>query len=152
MKEKEIKRIKIVTNLFLIILDFFVIISLNYIMPIIQNYPPYSENNAFQRSVEVLNHFEQYLVLFIIAIFAHIISLNAMLKDVYKYLKKISKGQNVTTNETVYIRDKVARIPLKFYIIQFVIILVIGVIPTLIIISDKIAILKFLLMLFALYT
>lgn len=149
MKEKEIKRIKIVTNLFLIILDFFVIISLNYIMPIIQNYPPYSENNAFQRSVEVLNHFEQYLVLFIIAIFAHIISLNAMLKDVYKYLKKISKGQNVTTNETVYIRDKVARIPLKFYIIQFVIILVIGVIPTLIIISDKIAILKFLLMLFA---
>jgi len=146
---KEVKKLKLKTNLFLVLLDLVVIVALNFIMPVVQNYPPFSENNAFQKSIEALTHIEQYFILFVAGALAHVISLNIMMKDVYKYLEKQIKGEDIPTEQTLKIRDKMARIPYKFYLVQMLIILVIGFIPTVIIISDVLAILKFFLMLFA---
>lgn len=137
----------------LIILVNLILIFVTYkVMPIIQNYPPNSENIAFQKSVEQFSHVEQYIMIFIIGTAIHILTLNKSLRNIYGFLNKYYKKEKITYEEIKQTRKDCITVPYKFYLLQIIIVLVLGMSLTCLLISDGLAILKFFLMLLAITT
>lgn len=149
MNVKEVKKIKSKLYFLLIVINLVLLYCTYKVMPIIQNYPPNSENIAFQKSVEQFSHIEQYFMIFIVATSLHIFALNKALKNICNFLNKYHKKQKISYDEIKNVRKDCINVPYKFYIIQMIIVLVLGMTLTLILISNGLAILKFFLMLFA---
>lgn len=149
MNVKEVKKIKSKLYFLLIIINLVLLYCTYKIMPIIQNYPPNSENIAFQKSVEQFSHVEQYFMIFIVATSLHIFALNKALKNICDFLNKYHKKQKISYDEIKIVRKDCINVPYKFYIIQMIVVLILGMTLTLILISNGLAILKFFLMLFA---
>ncbi len=149
MNVKEVKKMKSKLYILLIIINLVLVYCTYKVMPIIQNYPPNSENVAFQKSVEQFSHVEQYAIIFIVATTLHIFALNKALKNICNFLNKYHKNQKISYDEIKTVRKDCINVPYKFYIIQMIIVIVLGMTLTLILISDGLAILKFFLMLFA---
>ena len=61
---KQVKKLKLKVYTFVTLVDLIVAISMYIIMPIAQNYPPFSENIDFQKQVEAVTHIQQYMFLF----------------------------------------------------------------------------------------
>lgn len=149
MNVKEVKKMKSKLYILLIIINLVLLYCTYKIMPIIQNYPPNSENIAFQKSVEQFSHVEQYLIIFIVGTCLHIFALNKSLKNICNFLNKYHRKQKISYDEIKTVRKDCINVPYKFYIVQMIIVLLLGMTLTLILISDGLAILKFFLMLFA---
>ncbi len=152
MYKKEAKETKIFKwkiYCFLIIVNFILLICTYLVMPVIQNYPPNSEVISFQKSVELLSHIEQYSILFIVGTILHIIALKKLMKRVFEFLNKYYNKEKIDYKEIEQVRKDCINIPYKFYILQMVIVLILGLGITLLLISDGLAILKFFLMLFS---
>lgn len=148
-KSMEIVSIKRKLYFLLILINLILIFVTYKVMPIIQNYPPNSENIAFQKSVEALSHVEQYCLIFILGTGLELIALNNSLKNISKFLNKYNSKQKLDYDEIKIVRKDCINIPYKFYLIQILIVLVLGISLTLLLISDGLAILKFFLMLLA---
>ena len=142
------KTMKMKLYFLLILINLLLTVITYKIMPIIQNYPPNSENITFQKSVEAFSHIEQYALIFIIGTTLEIITLNRGLKNICKFLNKYNK-EKMTYEEIQKVRKDCINVPYKFYIKQILIVLLLGITLTLLLISNGLAILKFFLMLFA---
>lgn len=150
MNVKEVKHLKLKLYIFLIIINLVMLVCSSYIMPIVQNYPPNSENSAFQKSVEALTHIQQYSLIFLVATSLHILTLNHLLKRVFKFLNLYySQKSKFSDAEIKKVRIDCLNVPYKFYFLQNGIILTLGLSFTLLLISDGLVILKFFLMLLA---
>ena len=68
MKNTESKKLRKKFNIFIVLVNLILILCSYKMMPMIQNYPPNSENMAFQKSVEQFSHVEQYIIIFVIEI------------------------------------------------------------------------------------
>lgn len=147
MSQKETRKFKAKIYSFLGIVNLAILICLYFIMPVIQNYPPHSESIEFQKSIEPFSHIEQYALLLIVATSLHIIALNFLLKRIYKFMDKYYSHEHISYEEVDLVRKDAISIPYKFYLVQMLIIILLGGIPTLLIISDGLTILKFFLML-----
>ena len=88
------KTMKMKLYFLLILINLLLTVITYKIMPIIQNYPPNSENITFQKSVEAFSHIEQYALIFIIGTTLEIITLNRGLKNICKFLNKYNKEKN----------------------------------------------------------
>lgn len=152
MNTVEVKKMKKRLYIIISIVNLILIFVTYKIMPVIQNYPPNSENILFQKSVEQFSHVEQYLMIFIIGTGIHIFTLNKSLKNVYQFLNKYYRKEEITYEEIKQTRKDCITVPYKFYILQIIIVLFLGMALTLLLISDGLAILKFFLMLFAITT
>ena len=73
------------------------------LVPMLASYPPNSENNAFQKSIEPLTHNMQYLILGSFAVVMFIIFTTILMRNVFKYLKKDKKL--VTFKEIQVVRE-----------------------------------------------
>ena len=146
---KEVKRFKMKMYASIIIINLVLIFASYKIMPIIQNYPPNSEVIEFQKSVEKLSHIEQYIMIFIVASFLQIFALNNMLKNTVKFINKYYRNEEMSYEEIKQVRIDCVNIPYKFYIIQMIIVLILGMTITLVMINNGLAILKFFLMILA---
>lgn len=109
-------RLKIYSKL--IIVETLVIIAMRFLIPLLANYPPYSEMKAFQLKIESLTHNMQYLLLGVLAVTMHIVFINIYFKDIFKYLKK--DINNTTLEETKKIRKQCYSIPQKLIVIQLI--------------------------------
>lgn len=137
----------------LIIMVNLILIFVTYkLMPVIQNYPPNSESISFQKSVEQFSHVEQYSMIFVIGTIIQILALNKSLRNVYMFLNKYYQKDKITYEEIKKTRSDCITVPYKFYMLQIVIVLILGMAITLILISNGLTILKFFLMLFAITT
>lgn len=152
MNTMQVKKMKKKLYALVILINLVLIFVTYKVMPLIQNYPPNSENIAFQKSVEQFSHVEQYLMIFIIGTGIHIFTLNKSLKNVYKFLNKYYRKEEVSYEEVISVRKDCITVPYKFYLLQIIIVLVLGMALTLLLISDGLAILKFFLMLLAITT
>lgn len=148
----EVKKMKRRLYTIIILVNLILIFVTYKVMPIIQNYPPNSENIAFQKSVEQFSHIEQYLMIFIIGTAIHIFTLNRSLRKIYKFLNKYYKKEKISYEEIKQTRKDCITVPYKFYLLQIIIVLLLGMSLTLLMISDGLAILKFFLMLLAITT
>ena len=152
MNTKEVKKMKLRLYILIILVNLILIFVTYKIMPIIQNYPPNSENIAFQKSVEKLSHVEQYIMIFVVGTAIHIFTLNKSLKNIYRFLNKYHNKEKVSFDEIKETRKDCITVPYKFYLLQIIIVLVLGMSLTFLLISDGLAILKFFLMLLAITT
>lgn len=152
MNTKEVKKMKLRLYILIILVNLILIFVTYKIMPIIQNYPPNSENIEFQKSVEKLSHVEQYIMIFVVGTAIHIFTLNKSLKNIYQFLNKYHNKEKVSYDEIKEIRKDCITVPYKFYLLQIIIVLVLGMSLTFLLISDGLAILKFFLMLLAITT
>lgn len=152
------KDVKLVRNLkvwiysFVLLVDILVAVALSIIMPITQGYPPYSEEISFQKQVEQFTHVQQYaIILFGVAVL-HIISLKHVLANIYKYLNKKYRKNEITEEEIKTVRKDCINIPYKFYIIQISVIILLGMITNIVVLSEWMTVFRFILIIFAMTT
>lgn len=143
---KEVKKFKFKFTLFVLLVDAITVIITYYIMPIIQGFPPNSENIEFQKTVLPVTHIQQYLIVFVLGATIHLFSFNILMKKIHAYLNKFYKHEKITYKEIVDVRTNCINIPYQVSIIQLVLIVVIGIIFNFIMLASKLAILKFTLM------
>lgn len=143
---KEVKKFKLHFTLFVMLVDALTVILTYYIMPIIQGFPPNSENIEFQKTVLPVIHIEQYLIAFAIGATIHIISFDILMKKIHKYMNKYYRHEKISYKEILDVRRRCINIPYQVSIIQLVLIVLIGIIFNFIMLASKLAILKFTLM------
>lgn len=144
------KNLKIRIYSKLIFVEIAVISIMRFLLPVLANYPPYSETPSFQLKVETLTHNAQYVLLGVIAITLHLIFINIFFKNIFNYLKK--NPEETTIEETNKIRQECYNIPKKLIIIQLVLLsLMLVVLFTMVEMSISLFI-KFLLIYFSFFT
>ena len=100
----------------LLLLEVAVIVLMRFLIPVLSNYPPYSEAIDFQLKIEVLTHDQQYILLGIFALLLQTFFIKIFFSDIFKYIKKDPK--DVTIKETEQVRLQCYKIPKKLYRIQ----------------------------------
>lgn len=143
---KEVKKFKLHFTLFVLLVDAITVILTYYIMPIIQGFPPNSENIEFQKQVLPVIHIEQYMIAFALGAGIHIFSFDILMKKIHNYMNKYYRHEKISYKEILDIRKRCINLPYQVSIIQLVLIVLIGIIFNFIMLASKLAILKFTLM------
>ena len=147
---KELKNFKLKLILMVLLLDAITAVLVYFVMPIVQNFPPLSENFAFQEEVQVLTHIEQYTIVYIIGILIHLFSFNLVMKKIYIYIDKYNKKEPISYQEIKNVRKDCNNIPYKVFFVQMALIISIGVLFNFIMLASSLSILRFTLMIIAL--
>lgn len=146
---KELKKFKFNFTLMVFIIDAIAVVIIYYIMPLVQNFPPFSEDFAFQARVQTFTHVQQYTIVFIIGLSIHLFSFKFLMKKIYKYLNKYYKKENISYKEIQEVRKDCINIPYKVFFAQMILIISIGIMFNFIMLANSFAILKFTLMIIA---
>ena len=146
---KEQKSLKLKFILIILAIDLIAVVLTYFIMPLVQNFPPLSENFAFQDAVQPLTHIQQYTIIYIIGISIHLSTFSILMKKIYKYLDKYYRKEKISYDEIKTVRKDCINIPYKVFFVQMVLIIGLGVIFNFIMLASAFAILKFTLMIIA---
>lgn len=152
MKEKstkELKNFKLKFITMILLVDLIAVVVVYFIMPLVQNFPPLSENFAFQKEVQPLTHIQQYTVVYILGISVHLLSFSILMKRIYKYLNKHYRKEPISYAEIKQVRKDCINIPYKVFFVQMVTITSIGILFNFIMLASAFAILRFTLMIIA---
>ena len=123
---------------------------MRFLIPVLSNYPPYSEAIDFQLKIEVLTHDQQYILLGIFALLLQTFFIKIFFSDIFKYIKKDPK--DVTIKETEQVRLQCYKIPKKLFFVQTVLL---GIVLCMLFSMVQISIIlciKFLLIYFSFFT
>ena len=134
----------------LLLLEVTVIVLMRFLIPVLSNYPPYSEAIDFQLKIEVLTHDQQYILLGIFALLLQTFFIKIFFSDIFKYIKKDPK--DVTIKETEQVRLQCYKIPKKLFFLQTVLL---GIVLCMLFSMVQISIIlciKFLLIYFSFFT
>lgn len=134
----------------LLLLEVAVIVLMRFLIPVLSNYPPYSEAIDFQLKIEVLTHDQQYILLGIFALLLQTFFIKIFFTDIFKYIKKDPK--DVTIKETEQVRLQCYKIPKKLFFVQTVLL---GIVLCMLFSMVQISIIlciKFLLIYFSFFT
>lgn len=134
----------------LLLLEVAVIVLMRFLIPVLSNYPPYSEAIDFQLKIEVLSHDQQYILLGIFALLLQTFFIKIFFSDIFKYIKKDPK--DVTIKETEQVRLQCYKIPKKLFFVQTVLL---GIVLCMLFSMVQISIIlciKFLLIYFSFFT
>ena len=134
----------------LLLLEVAVIVLMRFLIPVLSNYPPYSEAIDFQLKIEVLTHDQQYILLGIFALLLQTCFIKIFFSDIFKYIKKDPK--DVTIKETEQVRLQCYKIPKKLFFVQTVLL---GIVLCMLFSMVQISIIlciKFLLIYFSFFT
>lgn len=134
----------------LLLLEVAVIVLMRFLIPVLSNYPPYSEAIDFQLKIEVLTHDQQYILLGIFSLLLQTFFIKIFFSDIFKYIKKDPK--DVTIKETEQVRLQCYKIPKKLFFVQTVLL---GIVLCMLFSMVQISIIlciKFLLIYFSFFT
>ena len=146
---KNLKKSKIKFNITIVLIDLITVILTYYIMPIVQSFPPLSEDFGFQEKVQVLTHVQQYTIVFILGITIHLTSFSIIMRNIKKYVKEYSSNKEISDEEILDIRKECQNIPYKVLLVQMTLFISIGIIFNLIMLVKFFTIVKFTLMIVA---
>lgn len=132
-----------------LVLDLIAVVLIYFVMPLVQNFPPLSENFAFQEEVQPVTHVQQYAICYIIGITIHLLSFNLLMRKIHKYLDKYYKKEKISYQEIKTIRRDCINIPYKVFFVQIILFTSIGILFNFIMLASAFAILKFTLMIIA---
>ena len=134
----------------LLLLEVAVIVLMRFLIPVLSNYPPYSEAIDFQLKIEVLTHDQQYILLGIFALLLQTFFIKIFFSDIFKYIKKDPK--DVTIKETEQVRLQCYKIPKKLFFVQTVLLGIVLCILFSMVQISIILFIKFLLIYFSFFT
>lgn len=152
MKKKSTKELKRFNRKFLamiLLVDLIAVLAVYIIMPLVQNFPPLSEDFSFQEEVQPLTHIQQYTIVYILGVSVHLISFKLLMKKIYKYLDKHYRNEPISYEEIKKVRKDCVNIPYKVFFVQMVTITSIGILFNFIMLASALSILRFTLMIIA---
>lgn len=85
----------------IILIEIILAFVMNFLVPILANYPPHSEESAFQAQILDLSHTGQYILLTSMAIGLQLILCQFIFKNCFKYVKKFP---DVSDEEVIKVR------------------------------------------------
>lgn len=152
MKKNSTKELKHFNRKFIamiLLVDLIAVLAVYIIMPLVQNFPPLSEDFSFQEEVQPLTHIQQYTIVYILGVSVHLISFKLLMKRIYKYLDKHYRKEPISYEEIKQIRKDCINIPYKVFFVQMITITSIGILFNFIMLASALAILRFTLMIIA---
>ena len=144
--DKKLTNFKLKFLLMVLVVDAITVILLYFIMPLVQNFPPLSENIAFQEQLEELTHIQQYIIAYILCISVHTLSFFLLMRKIFSYLKKYYNNDKISYNEILSVRKDCINIPYKVFLVQMVLIIAIGMLFNFIMLVSSFTIMRFTLM------
>ena len=147
---KSLSNFKLKFVLMILLIDAVAVVLIYFIMPLVQNFPPFSEDFAFQEEVQQITHIEQYTIVFIIGVSVHLFSFKLLMKNIYRYLDKYYTGAKISYEEIKQVRKDCINLPFKVFIVQISLIISIGIIFNFIMLASALSIIRFTLMIIAL--
>lgn len=146
---KELKKFKLKFIAMILLVDLIAVLTVYIIMPLVQNFPPLSEDFAFQEEVQPLTHIQQYAIVYILGISVHLLSFKILMKKIYRYLNKHYRKEPISYEEIKQVRKDCVNIPYKVFFVQMVTITSIGILFNFIMLASALSILRFTLMIVA---
>ncbi len=140
---KEVKKFKFKFYALIFLADLIAVVISYYVMPLVQNFPPYTEDFAFQDAVQVLTHVQQYTVALVFGVILHALSFKFLMKDIYKYLNKFYKKEPISYEEVLKVRKDCINIPYKFYAFQIILLFGVGLLFNFIMLANLLSIVRF---------
>ena len=151
--EKNVRRIKFNIYAKIIFLEVLVICIMRFFTPVLLNYPPMSEEAAFQSQIEPISHAMQYLSLGSITVIAYIVCLHFLCKNSFKFLDLYVKDKSKITFDLIKkVRKDCFVIPKKIIFVQVAIIFVVLLMLFVMLKANVQLCFKFLLVYFAFFT
>ena len=144
--DKKLTNFKLKFLLMVLVVDAITVILLYFIMPLVQNFPPLSENIAFQEQLEELTHIQQYIIAYILCISVHTFSFFLLMRKIFAYLKKYYNNAKISYDEILDVRKDCINIPYKVFLVQMVLIIAIGMLFNFIMLVSSFTIMRFTLM------
>ena len=126
-----------------VIADFIAVMISYLIMPLAQNFPPYTENFAFQNAVQPLTHIQQYTIALIIGVCLHMFSFKLLTKNIYKYMNKYYRKEKITYEEIKKVRAECINIPYKFFAFQIILFFTVGLFFNFVMLANALSIIRF---------
>ena len=83
----KMKKYKLKIYLKMILIDIVVVVAMALLVPVLSNYPPFSETPEFQLQIEAMTHTQQYIILGFLGVILHIAFIKIFFKDIFKFLK-----------------------------------------------------------------
>lgn len=140
---KEVKRQKLKFFGLVVIADFIAVMISYLIMPLAQNFPPYTENFAFQDAVQPLTHIQQYTIALIIGVCLHMFSFKLLTKNIYKYMNKYYRKEKISYEEIKKVRAECINIPYKFFAFQIILFFTVGLFFNFVMLANALSIIRF---------
>ena len=147
---KELRNLKAKFAAIIFLTDFIAVLLIYFIMPLVQNFPPFSEDFGFQELVQPVTHIEQYSIVYIIGVTVHLLSFTILMQKIYKYLDKYYRNEKISYSEIKDIRKDCINIPYKIFFVQLFLIVAIGILFNFIMLASAFSIIRFTLMIIAL--
>ena len=147
---KELRNLKAKFAAIIFLTDFIAVLLIYFIMPLVQNFPPFSEDFGFQELVQPVTHIEQYSIVYIIGVTVHLLSFTILMQKIYKYLDKYYRNAKISYSEIKDIRKDCINIPYKIFFVQLFLIVAIGILFNFIMLASAFSIIRFTLMIIAL--
>ena len=140
---KEVKKQKLKFFGLVVIADFIAVMISYLIMPLAQNFPPYTENFAFQDAVQPLTHIQQYAIALIIGVCLHMFSFKLLTKNIYKYMNKYYRKEKISYEEIKKVRAECINIPYKFFAFQIILFFTVGLFFNFVMLANALSIIRF---------
>ena len=102
----------------IILIEVLLAFIMNFLVPILANYPPHSEEAAFQKQILTLSHNGQYILLTSMAIGLQLIACQFIFKNCFKYVKKFP---DVSVEEVIKVRNETYKVNRRLLLTTMVI-------------------------------
>ncbi len=115
------KKYKLKIYLKMILIDIIVVVAMALLVPVLSNYPPFSETPEFQLQIEAMTHTQQYIILGFLGVILHIAFIKIFFKDIFKFLKDKEEHKKIDKKQIEKVRLQCFRMNTKLFILQLIV-------------------------------
>jgi len=127
---KRKSNLKILIYIFLCSVQLLIPLILYYLVPVLTNYPPFSEESNFILGLEPFTHVQQYLLMGTIYMIILLVFIKVSFKNIFIFLKKYSSQNDINLDFISKVRLQCLKIPTKYLLLQmfaaFLILIAVG--------------------------
>ena len=117
----KMKKYKLKIYLKMILIDIIVVVAMALLVPVLSNYPPFSETPEFQLQIESMTHTQQYIILGFLGVILHIAFIKIFFKDIFKFLKDKEEHKKIDKKQIEKVRLQCFRMNTKLFILQLIV-------------------------------
>lgn len=120
-RKLKMKKYKLKIYLKMILIDIVVVVAMALLVPVLSNYPPFSETPEFQLQIEAMTHTHQYIILGFLGVILHIAFIKIFFKDIFKFLKDKEEHKKIDKKQIEKVRLQCFRMNTKLFILQLIV-------------------------------